>query len=328
MPVVSVLMVFHRDTPFLRPAIASVLGQSLSGLELLLVDNGVGLDPAALGEAARDPRVRLISLPENRGASVGRNAAMAQSRGEFIALLDHDDIALPGRLEKQVALLRAQPRVGLVSCLADSIDEQGTVFGREFALLTEPDQKQFSNYSMPSPASACTGRREIFEQFPFRPELDLAEDSDCLSRVAEAAPICGIPEALVQYRHHSDQCSRERTASQIVSACLVRLITARRRRGRAEDLAAAAGDVARWRHQPPASEEIYAYFAGECLRDGSPLLAAYHARRMLAVRGSFRTVTQALRLLPPALLRADNEAGKLLRLFLTGPLRTHGLVPA
>ena len=328
MPVVSVLMVFHRDTPFLRPAIASVLGQSLSELELLLVDNGVGLEPAALGAAACDPRLRFISLPENRGAAVGRNAALAQSRGEFIALLDYDDIALPGRLEKQVALLRAQPRVGMVSCLAESIDAHGTVFGREFSLLAEQDQKLFSNYSMPSPASACTGRREYFERFPFRSELDLAEDYDFLSRVAEVGPICGIPETLVQYRHHSDQCSRERTASQIMSACLVRLITARRRQGRAEDLPAAVTAVAHWRHQPPASEEIYAYFADECLREGLPLMAAYHARRMLAMRRNFRTTTQVLRLMPSALRRADNEAGKLLRLFLTGPLRTHGLIPA
>jgi GT2 family glycosyltransferase len=85
MPVVSVVMYFHRVTPFLQPAVRSVLGQTFTDCELVLVDNGVGISAAALGESGRDPRVRLISLPRNVGIAGGHNAAVAAAQGEYNA---------------------------------------------------------------------------------------------------------------------------------------------------------------------------------------------------------------------------------------------------
>ena len=114
MPQVSVLMVFHRVTPFFEPAVRSVLEQTFDDLELVLVDNGTGLPVKALGELGADPRVHWVRLPCNEGIPSGHNAGVAAARGEFIALQDYDDIALPHRLERQVATLRADPGIGLV----------------------------------------------------------------------------------------------------------------------------------------------------------------------------------------------------------------------
>ena len=74
MPAVSVLMVFHRDTPFLRPALASALKQTFADFELVLVDNGTGLGADALGELGRDPRLRWVRLARNEGIPGGHNA--------------------------------------------------------------------------------------------------------------------------------------------------------------------------------------------------------------------------------------------------------------
>ena len=328
MPAVSVLMVFHRTTPFLRPAVQSILTQTFRDFELLLVDNGTGCGLGLLGEQVRDPRIQLITLPVNLGISAGRNAALAKARGEFVALLDDDDIALPIRLEKQVALLRSDPRLGLVSSRADRIDEQGRVTGREFSLLDERSQMVFNNYTMPAPASSYTGRREWFERFPFRGDFDHAEDFDFVARVAEVSALRGAPEILLHYRQHAGQVTRTQAALQIRRACAIRLITARRRHGRPENLPDALARIASGGGPMPPLVEVYADFAHQCLREGFPLLAVYHARKMVAVRRDGPTVLRALRLVAAALPRARGEAATLLRMFLTGPLRTHDLHPA
>lgn len=328
MPVVSVLMPFHRVTPHLWPAVQSILGQTLDRLELILVDNGTGAGLAPLEADGRDPRIRLVSLPENAGIAAGRNAAFAQSRGEFIALLDYDDIALPARLAKQVSLLRAEPSLGLVSCLADRIDGQGTVTGREFALLGEREQKVFSNYSMPAPAPSFTGRRELFERFPFRPELDLADDYDFVSRVAEVCAIRAVPETLLHYRHHDRQATQTRVADQCFGASVVRLLTARRRSGRAENFAQLRAALSSWFAAPPPRAVSYAHFARLCLQEKFPLLAVYHARRLLSVQRDPGAIAAALGIASRALRLAPRESGLLARMFFTGPLRTHGLRPA
>ena len=116
MPVVSVIMACHRVTPFLRPAVRSVLAQTERDLELILVDNGTGAGLEPLAQDGADPRVRLVTLGTNRGIAAAHNAAVALAAGEFIALLDHDDLMLPRRLEKQIAALRASPGLGLVNC--------------------------------------------------------------------------------------------------------------------------------------------------------------------------------------------------------------------
>lgn len=179
-------MVFHRDTPFLRPAIESVRRQTFRDWELVLVDNGTGLPADALGEAGRDPRLTWVRLPRNEGIPGGHNAGVAAARGEFIALLDYDDLALPGRLERQVDLLDRDPSVGLVSSLAESIDEHGRVTGGEFALVEPAAQRAYVAFAAPVVTPAYTGRRMLFERFPYRTELSHAADFDFLARAIEA----------------------------------------------------------------------------------------------------------------------------------------------
>lgn len=326
MPVVSVLMPFHRYTPHMRLAVQSLRDQTLADWELLLVDNGTGLGLEPLGETGRDPRIRLVSLPVNGGISIGRNAGFACARGEFIALLDYDDIALPTRFERQVQAMRADPRLGLVSSLADQIDDNGAVTGRQFALLDESSQKIFSRYSMPAPTCSYLGRREIFARFPFRPLFDHADDYDFVSRAIEVAPVRSLGETLVQYRHHAGQTTVTQGATQVFRACLVRLMTARRRAGRAEEAEALIAQCGAWMQKAPPAAEAYGFFAAQCRREGFGPLAAYHARKMVAARRDIATVARAGREFAGAL--ALPEAVESLRLFFTGPLRAHGLTPA
>jgi len=321
-------MVFHQVTPFFQPAVQSVLGQTFRDLELVLVDNGSGLGLAPLGELAEDPRLRLVSLPANEGIPQGHNRALRHARGQYIVLLDYDDIALPHRVERQVGMLRADPRLGLVSSRAAAIDERGMVLGPEFSLLGEQEQYVYSAYTTPVVTPAYAGRREVFERFPYRPEFPHAGDYDFLARAAEAWPMRGVSEVLLHYRRHSGQATRQHLASQILSACMIRLITARRRHGRAEDLSGVVTALGPWLQEPPPPAEAYARFARWSLREGFAPLAVYHARKLLAARRDARSCLLALQVLGRALRMAPRAGALLLRLFFTGPVRAHGLKPA
>ena len=106
----------YNAAPFLEGAALSVLAQTYSNLELIIVDDGSVDDTALIAERAQrdDPsRVRVIRQ-ENAGVAAARNAALRIARGEFFALLDSDDLWEPGFLEHQMAMLTARPEIDLV----------------------------------------------------------------------------------------------------------------------------------------------------------------------------------------------------------------------
>lgn len=117
---VSVVLIFFDERRFLHEAVDSVLAQTDADWELLLVDDGSsdGSSDIARAYAHRDPdRIRYLEHPrrENRGMSASRNLGITAARGELVTFLDADDVWVPTKLERQVALLRAHPTAGLVT---------------------------------------------------------------------------------------------------------------------------------------------------------------------------------------------------------------------
>jgi glycosyltransferase involved in cell wall biosynthesis len=118
-PLVSVVIIFFNAEEFLGQAIDSVLAQSFESWELLLVDDG-SRDHS--GEVARSYAQRLPgrvsclhhSGHENRGMSASRNLGVRRARGKYLAFLDADDVFLPDKLRRQVALLESHPGVAMV----------------------------------------------------------------------------------------------------------------------------------------------------------------------------------------------------------------------
>lgn len=324
MPAVSVIMLFHRDQPYLRPAIASILGQTWRDLELVLVDNGTGLAPEALGALGDDPRLRWVRLPRNEGIAAGHNAGVAAAQGEFIGLLDYDDIALPTRLEKQVAALRANPAVGLVSALASRIDGEGRVTGRVFCIPDPAGHRAYAQYAAPVITPVALGRRELFAAVPYRPEFPFAADLDFQSRVTERWAMAVLPEVLLHYRWYPEQTTQQRLASIENSRCAISVLTARRRANQPEGLAEilAAGDGVE-----PAEYSLR--MAELCLAETHHELAAYRARRAFAWRWTPGNAVRAWRIFLRARRAAAAERrGAVTRMFLRGPVRALDLIPA
>jgi hypothetical protein len=324
MPAVSVVTVFHRDSPFLRPAIASILGQTFRDFEYVLVDNGTGMAPEALGPMGADPRLRWVRLPRNEGIPAGHNAGIAAAKGEFVALLDYDDLALPERLEKQVAALRADPGMGLVSALAEVIDEQDRTTGRVFCIPDPAGHRAYAQYGAPVFTPVAMARREVFARTPYRPLFPFAADLDFQSRATEHWRMAVLPEVLLRYRWYGAQTTQQKQALIDNSRCAISLVTARRRAGRpegAEEIVALAEGLT------PA--EYSRRIAALSLSEGFWELASYRARRALALDKSpasamrtFRQGWQIWRSAPAA------ERDRAVRMFFTGPVQALDLRPA
>ncbi len=121
---VSVIIPAYNPGKFLRPALASVFEQTFTHWELLVVDDGSTED---LGWIEQDfPAVRLIRQ-ENSGSSVARNVGIMHSTGELIAFLDQDDVWLPEKLARQVAVMQANADLGMCHCDLQIIGAEGRV---------------------------------------------------------------------------------------------------------------------------------------------------------------------------------------------------------
>jgi glycosyltransferase involved in cell wall biosynthesis len=109
-------MAAYQAGPYIGEALASIGRQTMDDLEVLVVDDGSTDATAAVVRAAarHDRRIQLVSLPRNRGQAAALNVGAERARGRYLAILDADDEATPGRLEQQLALLARQPELVLV----------------------------------------------------------------------------------------------------------------------------------------------------------------------------------------------------------------------
>jgi len=138
-PLVSVIMAVNRDDGFLHAAIDSVLTQSLKNIELLVIANNCTdeLWKQLQLLADRDFRVRPFRTPFGQ-LPYNLNMGMQHARGEFVARMDADDLALSNRLELQVRFLQTNTEISVVGGSYLHIDEHGRVIGRPVALKLEP----------------------------------------------------------------------------------------------------------------------------------------------------------------------------------------------
>ena len=130
-PEVSVLMPVHNAARFLKPAIESILSQSFKDFELNIVDDGSTDDSADIiaAYAEKDPRIRVLRLDVNRGIVQALNAGLALCRGEFVARMDADDVALPDRLADQVKKMTENPAIAALGGAVTYIDADGKELG-------------------------------------------------------------------------------------------------------------------------------------------------------------------------------------------------------
>jgi glycosyltransferase involved in cell wall biosynthesis len=113
MPLVSVVMPLFNAEKYVGDAVESVLNQSYTNFELIIINDASTDKSAACVQGIVDRRIVIVENENNLGIVASRNRGLALAKGKYIAVLDSDDIALPNRLEKQVAFLEANPAYGI-----------------------------------------------------------------------------------------------------------------------------------------------------------------------------------------------------------------------
>ncbi|WP_164861485.1 glycosyltransferase family 2 protein [Microbacterium sp. CPCC 204701] len=203
-PVVSVVIATNRDSPFLAEAIASVVAQTYSPWELIVVDNGVP-DPAPLHRlVAAIPRSRVVHVPPPVTVSLARNAGVAASEGALVVFLDDDDVWHPERLERQVRALAAKPEAPASYCGGWHLDAEGRTIEPAWPAAPATAAEMLSRRKrMPHICGAMMIRRLAFaESGGFSPELTMMEDFELALRLLQRGDFACVPDALVGYRRH------------------------------------------------------------------------------------------------------------------------------
>jgi glycosyltransferase involved in cell wall biosynthesis len=187
LPTASVVTtVYNRERLLLR-AMRSVLGQSFTDFEYIVVDDGSTDESAAIAESTGDSRVTVVRAP-HRGRAAALNTAFALCRAEFILIQDSDDIALPERFAKQITFLREHPEVGMVGCqcrLVDSTVDRAR--NLRFPLLHD-DMLLMMMCTSAVPFGACIMRQNVtINAGPFDESLVAAEDYEFQLRMLRHA---------------------------------------------------------------------------------------------------------------------------------------------
>jgi len=204
-PLVSVLMPVYNVEAFLGEALESVLAQTYSRFELVVVDDGStdGSWAIAAAAAARDTRVRLLRNEHNRGIVATRNRAFAEAdkASRYFAIMDSDDISLPERLAHQVAFLEAHPDHALVGGANLIIDEHGTEVGRRmYPCSHEAITAVITRYNPISQPTVMIRRSALSAVGTYDPRYPRCEDYDLWLRLASHFKVANLPEFTLKYR--------------------------------------------------------------------------------------------------------------------------------
>jgi len=206
-PLVSVIITSYNQARFLGDAIESVLTQTYSQFEIIVVDDGS--TDNALEVVARYPRPRYIRQ-DNQGLSAARNTGLRESNGPYVVFLDADDRLLPIALETGVNCLRAHPKCGFVSGHYSVIESDGSPKPLQQIHCVERDHYQAllcRNYI--GMHATVMYRREIFESIgEFNTSLRACEDYDLYLRIAARVPVYCHDKLIAEYRQHGANMSR------------------------------------------------------------------------------------------------------------------------
>jgi hypothetical protein len=204
-PRVSVLLPVWNGEAFLAEAIESMLRQTFSSFELIVIDDGSNDRTAASAEefARGDERVCVLRRA-HEGLSPALNAGIGEARGEYVARMDADDISVPDRLQKQVAYLDAHPACVALGSSIEVIDETGRHLGlKTFATTHDAISSALLRGVSAMAHPTVVARRDVLRAAGgYDARRYPSEDLDLWLRISEHGELANLPEALLQHRRH------------------------------------------------------------------------------------------------------------------------------
>lgn len=213
-PAVSVILPVHNGAEYVEPAIASICGQSLTEIEIIVVDDASSdATPDILAKAAaRDDRIRIIRLDQNAGLPVALNTGLDVARAPLIARMDADDLSHPDRLKRQKDYMTAHPDLLLLATSVERIDANGRVFRRRSTPMTPDALRWIARFQTPVIHPTFMFRTHLPDGTAVRygEDWDTSQDYDLCRRLLQAGACACLPDILLQYRDHPNALSSTR----------------------------------------------------------------------------------------------------------------------
>lgn len=206
-PKITVLMPLFNGERFVREALESILGQTITDFELLIIDDGSSDASVRIVGDYDDSRIRLIRNHENLGVTATLNRGIDLARGEYIARMDCDDISLPNRLAEQAAYLEQHPDCAMVAVMVTMMDENGNEIG---AWLDDRKTGTGESIRRFLPRANCIAhpgimiRKSILSRYRYNERQRVAQDYDLWLRMAaDGLVITKLEKPLLRYRVHT-----------------------------------------------------------------------------------------------------------------------------
>jgi glycosyltransferase involved in cell wall biosynthesis len=217
-PLVSVVMAVYNERPYVKEAVQSILRQTLSDFECMIVNDGStdGTREVLERLADRDDRIRLIHQ-ENLGLPTAVNRGLEETRGTYVARMVGDDISRPERPDRQVQFLSSHPEVGVVGTSAEYVDAEGEATGTTWHPPTDPDLiswKLLFNTCLCNPSTMI--RRNLFDKVgDYACWAWPSEDYEWWTRACRVSRLTNLPSTLLKLRRHEGSVSVSERRKQI-----------------------------------------------------------------------------------------------------------------
>jgi len=207
-PIVSVLMPAYNAEKHIAHAIESILLQSFTNFELIVLNDGSTDETSQIIDQFKDVRICKVDLSHNQGLVKARNQLVGMARGRYIAFLDSDDIAMPNRLQVQVDFLESG-KADICGGAHYSLYETSGKLKLSKQRYSDPDIRALITVCSPLCNPAVMGRAEVFKKHPYQTGKDYAEDYSLWAELALAGYcFANLKERLITYRIHASQISQ------------------------------------------------------------------------------------------------------------------------
>lgn len=205
---VSVVMPTFNAGKYIAQALSSILNQSYSNIEVLIIDDGSTDSTNEYVKSIIDNRVRYHRFDHNRGVIFARNFAISIAKGEFIALMDSDDISSLDRIEKQVRFMNER-NLGACGAFNKTLDESTGKIRLKKSFTKNADLKALLTIYCSLCNPVMMMRSSLAKSIKYKEEFKAAEDYAYWCEVAlSGTAIANIPSALLTYRVHDHQISQ------------------------------------------------------------------------------------------------------------------------
>ncbi|MBH10188.1 MAG: hypothetical protein CMG74_07535 [Candidatus Marinimicrobia bacterium] len=198
-PLISVVMPVYNDASYLNQAIDSILYQTFSDFEFIIINDGSTDNSFDIITSYEDPRIILLNNKTNLGISKSLNYGLGYVKGQFVARMDASDIALPKRFEKQIKYLKKEKGIGLVTCFHENINPEGDSLDSTNRNIHPKDSQVYTFFRNYITHSSVMINLDIIPEIKYNEDC-AAEDFELWMRLSEKTEFYIIPTVLMKIR--------------------------------------------------------------------------------------------------------------------------------